>query len=176
MVSASLLYLLLNRRRHLSASDLGFIKPARSWWHLVWVAPATIAASALVAALAGSVLGLTKSSGSSSDTFSGIGINMPVMVGIALTTTLAAPFVEEIIFRGVLLGYLRQKWSAAPAVVVCSIVFGLCHVAPQVMVYVIPLGLCLAIMRLWFNSMWPNIAVHVLNNALVTAIALSAVN
>lgn len=142
----------------------------------MWVAPAVIASSALVAALAGTASGLTKANEGSSDTFSGLGINMPVLVGIALTTTLAAPFVEETMFRGVLLGYLRQKWSSAPAVVMCAIVFGLCHIAPQVMVYVVPLGLCLGIVRLWFDSMWPNIAVHVINNTLVTAIALAAVN
>lgn len=174
-VSASLLYLLLKRRRRLSASDLGFKKPARSWWHLAWVVPATITGSALMAALAGATLGITKPTESSSDTLSGLGINMPVTVGIALTTTLAAPLLEEIIFRGVLLGYLRQKWCPALAVVACTVVFGLCHVAPQIMLYVVPLGLCLALVRLWFDSMWPNIALHVLNNTLVTAIALSVI-
>ena len=100
----------------------------------------------------------------------------PAIAGIALTSTLAVPFLGEIIFRGVLLGYLRQKWRPAPAVVVCTAVFGLCHVVPQIMLYVVALGMCLALVRLWFNSMWPNIAVHVLNNTLVTAITLMVIN
>ncbi len=93
------------------------------------------------------------------------------ILGIAVV----APIVEEITFRGYLFPALtrwRGPWIGA---LVCGTIFGLAHWAvypPQLLplMAVFGFGACLLY---WFTgSLLPGIALHAMNNALVTGIAL----
>jgi membrane protease YdiL (CAAX protease family) len=62
-----------------------------------------------------------------SSDMTGAGIFSTVTAGLFFTG-IAAPFVEEIIFRGVMLHLLKKKWNTAVAVVAPSVLFGLIHI------------------------------------------------
>lgn len=47
--------------------------------------------------------------------------------GIAFTG-LAAGFVEEMVFRGIILNILKDKWNTKIAVLVTSLLFGIVHI------------------------------------------------
>ena len=47
--------------------------------------------------------------------------------GIAFTG-IAAGFVEEMVFRGVILNLLKEKWNIKVAVLIPSVLFGLVHI------------------------------------------------
>lgn len=44
-----------------------------------------------------------------------------------LTTVVAAPILEELIYRGLLYGRMREMVSPVPAILCSSLVFGICH-------------------------------------------------
>ena len=50
--------------------------------------------------------------------------------GVAFTG-IAAGFVEEMVFRGVILNALKKRWNMKVAVIVPSMLFGIVHVLGQ---------------------------------------------
>ena len=93
------------------------------------------------------------------------------VVLVALGVAVAAPIVEEITFRGYLFPALarwRGPWIGA---LVCAIVFGLAHCAvypPELLPMMAVFGF-VACMLFWFTgSLLPCVALHAMNNALVT--------
>lgn len=89
------------------------------------------------------------------------------VVALWLSAVVAAPLVEELFFRGVLLGALarlaQRKW---PAVIASALLFGLIHAGqPQAVLPVTVLGLILGYVRLRAGSVTPCILLHALFNA-----------
>lgn len=62
-----------------------------------------------------------------SSNMSGTQIFNTLSAGIAFTG-IAAGFVEEMVFRGVILNVLKKKWNIKAAVIVPSILFGFVHI------------------------------------------------
>ena len=56
--------------------------------------------------------------------------NRALYVTLAAVAVVAAPVVEELFFRGLLLSALRSRLSAVPAVAIQAVVFGAYHAAP----------------------------------------------
>jgi len=56
--------------------------------------------------------------------------NRALYVTLAAVAVVAAPVVEELFFRGLLLSALRSRVSAVPAVAIQAVVFGAYHAAP----------------------------------------------
>jgi membrane protease YdiL (CAAX protease family) len=89
-------------------------------------------------------------------------------VGVFFTVLLAiviAPLVEEIVFRGVLLSALAQRWGTAVGVGVSSAVFALVHVLPFAIPPIFVLSLVLGWVFVRTRSLWPCVAAHALFNA-----------
>ncbi len=84
------------------------------------------------------------------------------------------PAAEEIIFRWLLLDWLRTRFSSAVAVLFSAVTFGAVHVVPVVMIYVVFLGLSACLLRLWHGSLWAPLALHATNNAVVALIVMRA--
>jgi membrane protease YdiL (CAAX protease family) len=96
------------------------------------------------------------------------------VVNIYLLACIFAPITEEAMFRGLLLGNLRQHWRWLPAAALTSLIFAVIH--PQGLVGIPVLGaiaLLLAGLREQRDSLIASIAAHSLNNFLtVTLIVL----
>jgi len=93
------------------------------------------------------------------------------LISLALFAGLA-PLVEELVFRGLLFGWLAGRWSGGLAFVVSSLAFAAAHVEPAHAILVLPLGLMFGLLRWRTGSLWPSLVAHMANNGLaVTAAA-----
>lgn len=83
---------------------------------------------------------------------------------------LLAPLGEELLFRGVLFGWLR-RWGFVLAAIISAVVFGLAHGLNVVFPAAIVLGLLNAYVYEKSGSIWPSVIAHATNNTLVFVIA-----
>lgn len=111
-----------------------------------------------------------------SSDMTGAGIFSTVTAGLFFTG-IAAPFVEEIIFRGVMLHLLKKKWNTAVAVVAPSVLFGLIHImeieSPTVSsILLVALagtlsGIMFSLIAVKSGSVWNSGIVHAIWNIIV---------
>ena len=111
-----------------------------------------------------------------SSDMTGAGIFSTVTAGL-FYTGIAAPFVEEIIFRGVMLNLLKKKWNTAVAVIFPSVLFGLIHImeiespTPSSMLLVAVAGTLSGIMfsliAVKSGSVWNSGIVHAIWNIII---------
>lgn len=99
-----------------------------------------------------------------------LGLRLPLV----LVVVSVGPLVEELLFRGVLLSALLQRWHAGWAVAINSLAFALVHLPGlQYQWYALPelalLALVLAWLRLRSGSIWPAVVAHSVNNLLAVA-------
>jgi len=162
--TAALVYYL--KRRGIS---LGFLPLGRRGWHLLWQVPLVILAAGVAAAIVGPLLGLSPSESTSAADGRG------VMVVVSLACyLLLAPLAEEIVFRRLLMGYLDRRVPAFASVILSSLIFGVVHIAPPVIVYATFLGMGCALVTRFHNSLRAGFIVHLVNNVAVQLIAVSA--
>lgn len=90
-----------------------------------------------------------------------------------LVIGILAPITEELLFRGVLLGALLERYAAKWAVPVSAVLFAVAHLSQQV-VTALMLGLVLGWLRVRTRSLAPAIALHVVNNSVFFGLALFA--
>ena len=84
---------------------------------------------------------------------------------VLLGAAVIAPICEESYFRSfVFMGFLRSMpvWIA---IVLSSFLFALIHLDPASFAILFCIGLALAFLRWYSNSIWPGIILHTLNNA-----------
>ena len=94
-----------------------------------------------------------------------------VLVSLVLLAGLA-PLVEELIFRGLLYGWIAGRWGTRPAWLISSVVFAAAHFEPAHVVLVLPLGLLFGWLRQRTDSILPSLSAHVLNNAFALLAAI----
>ena len=107
----------------------------------------------------------------------GIGITMPeyevpeTIPGIiiyVITLTLAPAFIEEIIFRGIVMQSLR-RFGDMFALVASALIFGIFHLNLIQMPYAFILGLCIGYLVMRTGSLWVGIIIHLINNGVAVA-------
>lgn len=151
-------------------SDLG-------WGPIVWLAAigTQIAIGAIVIA-AGVPLS------NNTDGITGLSANRTYVVSIVITAVIAAPLVEEIVFRGVVLRGLRSRVSAVPAIVIQGVLFGSAHVDPVRGVGNVGLALVLSGIGITFGGaaylfrrIGPTIVAHAILNGIVLILVLTPI-
>ncbi len=97
------------------------------------------------------------------------------------TVAILAPLVEEVYFRGIVMGWLRRHWGIAWAVALSSLIFGIMHlkwftpgglsgwVATGELV---AMGVLLAVVALRTGSLWASILTHAVNNFCAALVAV----
>ncbi|MGQ9864014.1 MAG: lysostaphin resistance A-like protein [Bacteroidia bacterium] len=98
-------------------------------------------------------------------------LSAAVPVEALLATALVPGITEEILFRGALLGYMRQVVSPTAAVWVVGILFSLYHFQPYGLVPRAILGISFGYFALAHKSLLPAMYAHALNNALMVTVA-----
>lgn len=97
-------------------------------------------------------------------------------LGLWLAFALAvviAPVVEEIFFRGVLYGGLRNRMGVRGAAAFSGLLFASLHpTLPTGFLPILALGIVLALLREKTGSLYPGMVCHALNNAIMLALAL----
>lgn len=101
--------------------------------------------------------------------------------GIAFTG-IAAGFVEEMVFRGVILNLLKERWNIWIAVIVPSVLFGLVHVIGMdfslgscllVILAGTMVGIMFSLIEIESGSVWNNGLVHAIWNIVIIGGGLS---
>ena len=78
---------------------------------------------------------------------------------------LAAPFAEELYFRGVLYPWLRQRWGIWISTLSSALVFAMVHGEVSIAGAAFVLGIILAWSYEQSGSLWPSVLIHALNNS-----------
>ena len=96
-------------------------------------------------------------------------------VWFILTGVVAAPLVEEVVFRGYIFAGFRKKYGWKAALLISSIGFALMHLQPAALIPTFILGAVLGYLYHKSNSLWPGIILHFLVNSfgLCSAYALT---
>jgi hypothetical protein len=156
----------------------GFAPPCRLYW----------LALAIVAGLAIPILGglLTQwlaQGHTVTQDIQQIGSSTPLALRLPLVLMVVTvgPVVEELLFRGVLLSALLQRWRVGWAIATSSLAFALVHLPGlQFQWYALPnlilLAVVLAWLRLRTDSIWPSVLAHGTNNLLAVAAWFMVVN
>lgn len=91
---------------------------------------------------------------------------------MVLSNMIVAPFVEEIIFRGLILSRLRKALPVTWAVILSSLIFGVAHGQIVWMAYAFILGLFCAILTVKTGSLAAGILLHAVFNVCGTVVPL----
>jgi len=92
----------------------------------------------------------------------------PLTLGLlALVTVSIGPFVEEVVFRGIVLPSLRVRFGATWAIVGSALLFSVIHFQPLAIPVFFAIGIVLALTYLQTRSLWSAIALHSAYNLFV---------
>ncbi len=88
---------------------------------------------------------------------------------VLFLAAVAAPFVEEIMFRGLLYPALRKRWGIGGAAMLSAAIFSGVHpTLPGGFLGIGVIGLGLALLYEYRGSLLPGMVLHSINNALIT--------
>lgn len=96
------------------------------------------------------------------------------LVWLLMVGVVAAPVVEEFIFRGLILRYLRTKTGKPVAVIGSAAVFGALHFIPSLLVALFVVGLVLALVAERYDSIYPTVTLHAVHNGLIIVLLYGA--
>ncbi|WP_395742147.1 lysostaphin resistance A-like protein [Prosthecobacter sp.] len=98
---------------------------------------------------------------------------LPRLLGMVLAGGVFVPFLEEVVFRGLMQDWLGRRLPAFLNVVLVSSVFGVIH-GLEMAVPIAFIGMLLSLLRLRYRSLWPCIMLHSLNNSLMIILLYAA--
>jgi len=81
-------------------------------------------------------------------------------IATGIVVILAAPFGEELLFRGFIYKGLRRRFSIWPAALISACAFALLHVLPILILAIFPVGIGLALIYEWRQSLLASMAAH----------------
>lgn len=158
-------------RRGWAWRDLGFVRARhRSLWHLLWEVPLLWAAALILTVVVGTLVGIGPSDTDSATSSSAdaLGLGVVALLAMAVCVTILVPALEEILFRRVLFGWLEQRLGVAAAIGGSALIFALVHIAPPVILLQLLIGLGAATLVRAHRTLWAPLALHGLNNGIVT--------
>ena len=85
-------------------------------------------------------------------------------VWTVLAVVVAAPVLEELLCRGIVLGSLRSRYGVAPAWFFSSLFFGVLHGEPLLVANAFVIGLILGYVYVATGSLWASMILHAMNN------------
>jgi membrane protease YdiL (CAAX protease family) len=151
-------------------SDLG-------WGPLIWFA--ALLSQVLVAAV---VLAAGVPTSSNTDGVGELSADRSYVIALAVTAVVAAPLVEELVFRGVVLRSLLSWAAPIPAIVLQGVLFGVAHVDPVrgsgnvgLAAILSGVGIALGAGAYLLRRIGPTVVAHAIFNGVVLAIILSGV-
>ncbi|MEE2904400.1 MAG: ABC transporter permease subunit/CPBP intramembrane protease [Myxococcota bacterium] len=96
------------------------------------------------------------------------------LLALLFATALVPAIIEEITFRGVILGQLRARQGAITTIVIQAVLFGLVHGSLYRFFPTAALGVLLGVIAWKTRSIWPGIVVHFLTNAILVTLESQA--
>ena len=149
-------------------SDLG-------WGPLIWIA--AVMCQIVVAAV---VLVTGVPTSSNTEGIAEIDADRVYVVALLITAVVAAPFVEEMVFRGVVMRGFLSRMGVVLTIVLQAVLFGLAHVDPVrgvgnvgLVIILSGVGVALGVASYLLRRIGPAIVAHALFNGVVLAIVLT---
>lgn len=93
-----------------------------------------------------------------------------------LTSVIAAPILEEILFRGIILEGFLRNYSPRKAVIWSSVIFGIAHLNPWQAVGAILIGILIGWIYMKTNSLIPGMILHFANNLIAFILMMTVDN
>lgn len=173
-IPIAVIYLFLVRGRGLRWAEIGLRPaPARWYWWAVLLALASLPLVGLVN-YATQVLMGGPLRNPQIDLLAPGGFSWRGLVGMLVMAGLVAPVVEEIVFRGLLYGWLRPRLGAAIGIAASALLFavahGVLHLVPALAVQ----GMLLAFLYERSGSLGPAMVMHGVFNAMMTTALYAA--
>lgn len=104
------------------------------------------------------------------------------VIALLVTAVVAAPLVEELVFRGLVLRGLLSRVAAVPAIGIQAVLFGLAHVDPVrgvgnigLVLVLSGVGAAFGAAAFWLRRIGPTMIAHAIFNGVVLAIVLTGV-
>jgi membrane protease YdiL (CAAX protease family) len=160
-VAISVTLLVLAGRRGIDVGELGWRRASLRW--LLGAVPLTLAGLAIAGVLAG----IAQSALPQAVNQQCITVRQQYGHAILLAlpvVCVAAPIVEETLFRGVLYRWLRGVMPLGTAMIISSAAFALAHAVTLLFLPLFGFGLLLAWIYERSRSIWPGVLVHALFN------------
>lgn len=82
-----------------------------------------------------------------------------------LMIAVAAPLLEELVFRGIVLQGFLKRYSPAQAIIWSAVIFGVAHLNPWQFLAAFSMGLVIGWVYWKTNSILPGMLIHFINNA-----------
>ena len=82
-----------------------------------------------------------------------------------LTVGIAAPLLEELLFRGVILAALLRRYSPTKAIIWSAVIFGIAHLNPWQFIAAFIIGCAIGWLFWKTGSIWIGIMMHCANNS-----------
>ena len=151
-------------------SDIG-------WGPVIWLA--ALGAQVAVAAV---VVGLGVPISNNTDSVTDLQTDRTYVVSIVITAVIAAPIVEEMVFRGVVLRSLRSRMPAVLAIVAQGVLFGSAHFDPVrgtgnlgLVMVLSGVGIAFGAAAVLLRRIGPTIVAHAIFNGAVLLIVLTGI-
>lgn len=160
------------RRRGHSMADLGFRAPS-----FLWIIVAMMLGIVFVpiriklADYIDSIVDIPQDDAQVIESFDPLALIIIGLLSLLMIVVLA-PVVEELVFRGVLYGWMRIRIGIFPAIVLNGFLFGLAHLDPMMVFVNTILGWVLAAGYELSKSLWVAMIIHLINNTLVVGLAM----
>ena len=152
---------------------LGLVAPP-SWPRALGLALATVVAALAVSAALEPILHAARQQGLTPDAPRPGGFSPLAGIALALLgIAIIGPFVEEMLFRGLITASFRQRFGAFGTALLTAALFALAHLLPRGLPALFLLGLALALVYERVGSTIPGVLVHRLYNGIALAAALS---
>ncbi len=163
-----------------SALDDAGVRPR--WADIGWGPVVWVAALGVQGILNSVVIGLDLPFSSNTEQVGELATDRRYAVAIVVAAVVAAPIVEEIVFRGLLMRSLLSKWPVAVVILVQGVLFGVAHIDPVRGVGNIGLAMVLSGVGVVFGAaayilrrVGPTVVAHAILNGVVMALLLSGV-
>jgi len=160
-VAVSVTLLVLAARRGLEVGELGWRRPSLRW--ALAAVPLTLLALAVAGILAGVAQALLPAVQNQQCITVREQYGHSILLALPVVC-LAAPVVEETVFRGVLYRWLRGVLPVGTAMVASAAIFAVAHATTLLFLPLFGLGVLLAWVYARSGSIWPGVLVHALFN------------
>ncbi|MEM9513773.1 MAG: type II CAAX endopeptidase family protein [Actinomycetota bacterium] len=149
-------------------SDLG-------WAPVIWLSTLGVQAAAV-----GIILAVDIPISSNTDGVTELQADRTYVVAIVIAAVIAAPLVEEIVFRGVVMRALLSKLAVVPTIAIQGFLFGAAHVDPVrgvgnigLVIVLTVVGCSFGAAAYWLRRIGPTILAHAIYNGVVLTVILS---
>ena len=144
-------------------ADLGWVQVSGRWLAAGVAATAGVYVVSVTAELALQRFGGDRGTQWWAELLPLLPMSMPGFLLVLATGAVAVPIAEELLFRGVLYGWLRARWGAVRGGMLSAVVFALMH-PPGGALQIFLVGLVLAWLYERSGSLWPSMVLHGCNN------------